>query len=71
LAVSECELFQNITELTCFRPGQSLSRLDLVFSNEEGMMSNLESYSKNSSAVKKGKAKKVQATERLKDVISL
>ena len=29
------------------------------------------SYSKNSSAVKKGKAKKVQVTERLKDVISL
>ena len=28
-------------------------------------------YSKNSSAVKKGKAKKVQVTERLKDVISL
>ena len=29
------------------------------------------SYSKNSSAVKKGKAKKVQVTEQLKDVISL
>ena len=28
-------------------------------------------YSKNSSAVKKGKAKKVQVTEWLKDVISL
>ena len=28
-------------------------------------------YSKNSSAVKKGKAKKVQVTEQLKDVISL
>ena len=28
-------------------------------------------YSKNSSAVKKGKAKKVQVTECLKDVISL
>ena len=30
-----------------------------------------QTYSKNSSAVKKGKVKKVQVTEQLKDVISL
>ena len=45
LAVSECGLIQHVTVLTeptRFRPGQSPSRLDLVFSNEEGMVSNLE-----------------------------
>ena len=42
LAMSECALFQHITEPARFRPGQSPSRLDLVFSNEEGMVSNLE-----------------------------
>ena len=42
LAVSECAFYQYVTEPTRFRPGQSSSRLDLVFSNEEGMVGNSE-----------------------------
>jgi len=42
LAVSECGLFQQIREPTHFRPDQSPSRLDLIFSNEKGMVSDLE-----------------------------
>lgn len=41
LTVFECAPYQHVTESTHFRPGQSPSRLDSVFSNEEGMVGNL------------------------------
>ena len=41
LTVSECALYQHIIEPTHFRPNQTPSTLDLVFTNEEGMVTNL------------------------------
>ena len=41
LTVSECALYQHIIEPTHFRPNQTPSILDLVFTNEEGMVTNL------------------------------
>ena len=42
LTISECGLYQHITEPTHFRSNQIPSILDLVFTNEEGMITNLE-----------------------------
>ena len=41
LTVSGCALYQHIIEPTHFRPNQTPSTLDLVFTNEEGMVTNL------------------------------
>ena len=41
LTISECALYQHIIEPTHFRPNQTPSILDLVFTNEEGMVTNL------------------------------
>ena len=40
--VNDCFLYQHVTQPTRFRPGSTPHVLDLVFSNEEGMIKNLE-----------------------------
>ena len=39
--LSTCTLYQHSSEPTCFKPGVFPSLLDLVITNEEGMMSDL------------------------------
>ena len=41
LTISECALYQHITDMTHCRTNQMPSTLDLVFTNEEGMLTNL------------------------------
>ena len=40
-ALDDCFLSQHVTEPTRFRPGETPHTLDLIFSNEEGMVRNL------------------------------
>ena len=41
-AVQDCFLHQHVTGHTRFRPGEEPSLLDLIFTNEEGLIYNLE-----------------------------
>ena len=41
LTISECALYQHINDPTHYRTNQMPSILDLVFTNEEGMLTNL------------------------------
>ena len=40
--INDTFLYQHVTEATRYRPGQSQSRLDLIFSNEYNMVNDLE-----------------------------
>ena len=40
--IKDCFLFQHVREPTCFREGQTPSILDLVLTNEENMVKNID-----------------------------